>query len=145
MWSRSPVWPRSPLTPSFGKSPVGKFETTYKIEKLDDLREIKLRCQSGYYSRWFLTPAQDSTFVDVEVGVEPPALQYRLLFRAMGKRYLRRIAEQAIDGLRAQLAHNPPRSASPPGAPSSAAATSQNPPKRVGTAAGAVVEAPGPC
>jgi uncharacterized protein YndB with AHSA1/START domain len=102
---------------------VGKFETTYKIEKLDDLREIKLRCQSGYYSRWFLTPAQDSTFVDVEIGVEPAALQYRLFFGAMGKRYLRRIAEQALDGLRAELAGNPPRIASSPGARSGAAAT----------------------
>ncbi len=83
------------------KSPVGKSETTFKIEELDDLHVIKLRCQqSGYYSRWVLTEAQSSTFAEVEIGIEPTAIQYRLFFGAMGKRYLRRVAEQAIDGVR---------------------------------------------
>ena len=86
------------------RTPLGKSETTFKIEELDDLHAIKLRCQqSGYYSRWVLTEAQSSTFAEVEIGIEPTALQYRLLFGAMGKRYLRRLVEQAIDGLRTTL------------------------------------------
>jgi uncharacterized protein YndB with AHSA1/START domain len=86
------------------QTPLGKAETTFKIEELDDLRTIKLRCQqSGYYSRWVLTEAQSSTFAEVEIGIEPTAVQYRLLFGAMGKRYLRRLTEQAIDGLRTRL------------------------------------------
>jgi polyketide cyclase/dehydrase/lipid transport protein len=86
------------------QTPIGKSETTFKVEELDDLRIIKLRCQqSGYYSRWVLTEAQSSTFAEVEIGIEPTAIQYRLLFGAMGKRYLRRVAEQAIDGLRTTL------------------------------------------
>ena len=45
---------------------------TFEVEELEDLREIKLRCQSsGYYSHWRLTEAQGQTFADVEVGVEP--------------------------------------------------------------------------
>jgi hypothetical protein len=35
--------------------------------------------------------------------IEPTSVQYRLFFGAMGKRYLRRIAEQAIDGVRKRL------------------------------------------
>ena len=86
------------------QTPLGKAETTFKIEELDDLHTIKLRCQqSGYYSRWVLTEAQSSTFAEVEIGIEPTAVQYRLLFGAMGKRYLRRLTEQAIDGLRTRL------------------------------------------
>jgi uncharacterized protein YndB with AHSA1/START domain len=87
------------------KTPLGgKAETTFKIEELDDLHTIKLRCQqSGYYSRWVLTEAQSSTFAEVEIGIEPTAVQYRLLFGAMGKRYLRRLVEQAIDGVRTRL------------------------------------------
>jgi uncharacterized protein YndB with AHSA1/START domain len=86
------------------KSPLGKTETTFKIEELDDLHTIKLRCQqSGYYSRWVLTEAQSSTFAEVEIGIEPTAVQYRLFFGVMGKRYLRRLVEQAIDGLRTRL------------------------------------------
>ena len=80
---------------------IGDEETTFKIEELDDLHVIKLRCQkSGYYSRWTLTEAQSSTFAEVEIGVDPTAIQHRLFFGALGKRYLRRVAEQAIDGLR---------------------------------------------
>jgi hypothetical protein len=87
------------------QTPFKPTETTFKIEELDDLHAIKLRCQqSGYYSRWVLTEAQSSTFAEVEIGVEPTAVQYRILFGAMGKRYFRRLSEQAIDGLRAKLA-----------------------------------------
>jgi uncharacterized protein YndB with AHSA1/START domain len=90
------------------QTPLGKAETTFKIEELDDLHTIKLRCQqSGYYSRWVLTEAQSSTFAEVEIGIEPTAVQYRLLFGAMGKRYLRRLVEQAIDGLRTRLQRGP--------------------------------------
>ena len=86
------------------KSPLGKSETTFRIEELDELRTIKLRCeQTGYYSRWVLTEAQSQTFAEVEIGIEPTALQYRLLFGVMGKRYLRSIADQAVDGVRSRL------------------------------------------
>ena len=89
------------------KTPLGKDETTFRIEALEDMREIKLRClQSGYYSRWVLTEAQESTFMEVEIGVEPTALQYRVFFGAMGKRHLRRITEDSLDGLRKLLARN---------------------------------------
>ena len=56
-----------------GRGPLGlKATTTFKVEELDDLHEIKLRCQSsGYYSRWLLTQAQDGTFTEVELGIEP--------------------------------------------------------------------------
>jgi hypothetical protein len=67
------------------------------------MREIKLRCTtSGYYSRWLLTEAQDSTFVDVEIGAEPTSIRYRAFHAAFGgKRYFRRLADGAIDGVRA--------------------------------------------
>jgi uncharacterized protein YndB with AHSA1/START domain len=98
------------------KSPVGKAETTFRIEELDDLRTIKLRCQqSGYYSRWVLTEAQASTFAEVEIGIEPTAVQYRLLFGALGKRYFRRLVERALDGLRTTLDRGANRPPSQPG------------------------------
>ena len=95
------------------KSPIGKAETTFRIEELDDLRTIKLCCQqSGYYSRWVLTEAQSSTFAEVEIGIEPTAIQYRVVFGALGKRYLRRLVEQALDGLRMTLQRGIKESAS---------------------------------
>ena len=80
-------------------------ETTFRVEAMEEMREIKLRCEkTGYYSHWVLTPAQDSTFMDVEIGVDPTALQYRLYFGAMGKRHFRRLTEESLDGLRRLLA-----------------------------------------
>jgi hypothetical protein len=85
------------------KTPLGKTETTFQIEELDELREIKLRCRrSGYYSRWLLTEAQDGTFVDAEIGIETSSpIPYRALHAAAGgKRYFRRLVDGAFDGLR---------------------------------------------
>lgn len=86
------------------KSPFGKTETTFRIEALEEMKEIKLRCQrSGYYSHWVLTEAQDSTFMEVEIGIEPTAPVYRVMYGALGKRHLRRITEDSLDGLRRLL------------------------------------------
>jgi uncharacterized protein YndB with AHSA1/START domain len=75
--------------------------TTFKVEELEDLREIKLRCQmSGYYSHWRLTEARGETFTDVEFGVEPIGLQGRLAQVAMTKHHLRQVADESLDGLR---------------------------------------------
>ncbi len=53
--------------------PLGmKATTTFEVAELEDLREIKLACQmTGYYSHWRLTEAQDQTFADVEIGIDP--------------------------------------------------------------------------
>lgn len=86
------------------KGLIGKAETTFRIEALEEMREIKLQClRSGYYSHWVLTEAQDSTFMEVEIGIEPTAPQYRVMFGALGRRHLRRIAEDSLDGLRRLL------------------------------------------
>ena len=89
------------------RAPIGRstITTTYRVEAFDELHEVRMRCQeSGWYSHWFLTEARGSTFVDVEVGIEPTALHYRLLFGALGKRPFREAAIDAIDGLREALA-----------------------------------------
>jgi len=85
-----------------GRGPFGlKATMTFEVEELDDLREIKLRCQtSGYYSRWLLTDARGNTFADVELGVEPNGLEARAISAMHTKRYLRRTLEETIDGLR---------------------------------------------
>jgi hypothetical protein len=86
-----------------------KATTVFRVEELDDLREIKLRCQtSGYYSHWLLTEARGNTFVEVEFGIERVrGLQGRALSAAHTKGYLRRSAERAVDGLRRALTRNP--------------------------------------
>ena len=85
-----------------GPGPFGRpMTTTYKVEELDDLREIKLRCQrTGYYSHWRLTEAQGQTFADLELGVEPIGLFGRVIGVALTKNEMRKMADQSLDGLR---------------------------------------------
>lgn len=82
--------------------------TTFKVEDLDDLREIKLRCQtSGYYSHWRLTEAQGQTFCSVEYGVEPIGLTGQVARVTITKRHLRALAADSLDGMRRLLGREP--------------------------------------
>jgi hypothetical protein len=76
-------------------------ETTFNIEQLDELRTIKVRClDSGTYGRFLLTDVRGQTFADVELGIDPVNLRYRLFDWTEGKRYFRRWTESALDGLK---------------------------------------------
>jgi uncharacterized protein YndB with AHSA1/START domain len=89
-----------------GRGPFGlKATTTFMVEQLEDLHEIRLRCQtSGWYSHWVLTDARGETFTEVEMGVEPvPGVEGKIAGAMHTKRYLRRAAQETLDGLRRAL------------------------------------------
>jgi Polyketide cyclase / dehydrase and lipid transport len=78
------------------RRPDKTLETTMKIEELDDCHELRLSClNTGMYAHFLLTPAQDGTFVDAELGVEEQGLA-GLLAAA----FVRRWITQSLDGLR---------------------------------------------
>jgi uncharacterized protein YndB with AHSA1/START domain len=80
--------------------------TTFKVEALEDMREIKLRCQtSGYYSRWLLTEARGNTFTEMELGIDTEGLgrTARAIGAAHTKGYMRRSAHRTLDGLRSMF------------------------------------------
>jgi len=81
-----------------------KARTTFEIDALEDLHEIRLRCtQSGWYSRWVLTEADGATFADVEIGMEPTSKGYSAVDKVAGKRWYRRVARGSLDGIRRAL------------------------------------------
>jgi uncharacterized protein YndB with AHSA1/START domain len=85
------------------RGPLGlKDTTTFKVDQLEDMREIRMKCQKyGFYSHWLLTPARDGTFTELELGVEPrPGFQSRAVGALHTKSYLRRTVDQTLDGLR---------------------------------------------
>jgi hypothetical protein len=91
------------------RSPAGRGGTTFQIQALTELREIKLRClDTGTYARWQLTEAQNQTFAEIAMGFEPgealnpgfDALGTRVFAATLGRRYLRRWIEEALAGLR---------------------------------------------
>lgn len=78
--------------------------TTFRIDGLDELHEIHMTCErSGLYSHWLLTEAQDSTFVDIEIGMQPAELRYRAFDATIGRRWYRTLAEDSLDGLRSAV------------------------------------------
>ena len=92
-----------------GRGPLGmKATTTFKVEELEDMHEIRMRCQkSGFYVHWLLTPAQGSTFTQLELGVEPlPGLQARAMGAIHTRGYLRRTADLTLEALNKALGHD---------------------------------------
>jgi uncharacterized protein YndB with AHSA1/START domain len=82
-------------------TPGKNRETTFLIEELDDMREIGLRCtDTGTYVRFLLTPARDDTFAEVDIGMEPASFMARTFDSTVGRRYCKRWAQDALDGLR---------------------------------------------
>jgi uncharacterized protein YndB with AHSA1/START domain len=88
------------------RGPLGiKGTTTFRVEELEDMHEVKMQCQfTGFYSHWILTQAQGGTFTQVELGIEPLDERRPMSGRAMAvlhtKSYLRRAVETMLDGLR---------------------------------------------
>ena len=83
------------------RTPVGKSTTIFVVDRLEDLREIKLRClTSGYYSHWLLTEAQGECFTEVEFGMEPTTLPFKAVDATLGKRLYRRTMLATVDNLR---------------------------------------------
>jgi uncharacterized protein YndB with AHSA1/START domain len=86
------------------RTPLGRQEVTFRIEDLEELREIRMTCdESGLFSRWVLTEAQENTFADVEFGLEPRNLGHRAFDATLGKHWYRRTVDRFIDGLRGAL------------------------------------------
>ena len=82
------------------KEPIGRAETIMEVERLDDLREIHLRCtKTGTYAHWLLTEAQGNTFVDVEVGMDPIRVQDWIANATFAKLYFRRWLNQSLTAL----------------------------------------------
>ena len=93
------------------RDPTGQSETFWRVERLEDLREIRMRCtQTGTYARWLLTEAQGSTFVDVEFGMDPTGVRYRVFDMTVGRPYFRRWLEQSLAALE-EVAARPDRAA----------------------------------
>jgi hypothetical protein len=96
-----------------GRGPLGlKATTTFKVVELEDMHELKMKCQvSGFYAHWLLTGAQDGTFAEVELGIEPLESKPSLRGRAAGvlhtKSFLRRQVEKLLDSLRGAVSRNP--------------------------------------
>src|SRR3954452_7348712 len=78
------------------RRPDKTIETTFSIENLEDCHQLRVRCEdTGMYAHFLLTPAQNGTFVDGELGVEEQGLT-----RVFAAAFVRRWIAQSLEGLR---------------------------------------------
>ena len=85
-----------------------RLEYSRVIDRRDELKELRWHCPTtGGFQHWLLTDAQGGTFVDMEMGIHPPALRYPLFNKTVGRRFIKHWAEDAIDGLRRKLTSTP--------------------------------------
>lgn len=88
------------------KSPSGKVQSNFLVEHRDDLKAIRMSCQlTGAYAEWLLTPAQGGTFIELEMGMDPTRLRYRLMDLTIGRRYFEAWSRQSLDALRNATGH----------------------------------------
>jgi Polyketide cyclase / dehydrase and lipid transport len=88
------------------KMPLGNHETTLMVDRLDDLKSIRMRClDTGTYADWRVTPAQSNTFLEVELGMEPIGVANRVFDATAGTVYFRRWLQESIDALKAAVEH----------------------------------------
>jgi uncharacterized protein YndB with AHSA1/START domain len=97
------------------KSASGSVESNFLLERRDDLRELRMSCElTGAYAAWLLTPAQGGTFVELEMGMQPRRLGYRLVDAAIGRSYFRRWSKQSLEALREASTRESPASLDAP-------------------------------
>ena len=60
-------------------------EAVWVAERLEDLKEARFRCTvTGTWAHFSLTPAQSQTFVELETGMYPTKLRWRLMKATSG-------------------------------------------------------------
>jgi hypothetical protein len=86
-----------------------RLEYNRIVERRDELRELRWHCPTtGGYQHWLLTDAQGGTFVDMEMGIkDPESSRFAFFDKTIGRWFIKRWAEQAIDGLRRGLTSTP--------------------------------------
>jgi uncharacterized protein YndB with AHSA1/START domain len=75
------------------------IEAVWVAERLEDLKEARFRCTvSGTWARFTLTPAQGETYVELESGIDPTTLRWRLM-NVMSGRFVKDWIVKVLDAL----------------------------------------------
>ena len=83
------------------QTPFGKDEMQMRVDELEDCSQFLIRCvNSGTFIRFALTEAQDGTFVDGGMGMDPHRVANRIFDAVAGKRYFRSWLAQSLEAMR---------------------------------------------
>jgi hypothetical protein len=82
------------------QTPIGKDEMNLLIEGREELRNLRIRClNTGTFVRFEITGAQNGTFVDGEMGMDPQGVVNRVIDAVAGRRYFSSWLQSTLDGL----------------------------------------------
>jgi len=83
------------------QTPIGKDEMQLRVDELEDCSQFLIRCiNTGTFVRFALTGAQDGTFVDGGMGMDPQGAFSRVFDAVAGKRYFRAWLAQSLEAMR---------------------------------------------
>lgn len=83
------------------QTPLGRDEMHLLIESKDELRNLRIRCvNTGTFVRFGLTGAQEGTFVDGEMGMDPERVHHRVFDAVVGRRYFDSWLRATLEALR---------------------------------------------
>jgi hypothetical protein len=86
---------------------VDAVDAVWVTERLEHLKEARFRCTvSGSWARFSLTPAQDHTYVELETGMDPTSLGWRIakpFFGLQSKKWVLDVLDALPGALRSRL------------------------------------------
>jgi hypothetical protein len=86
---------------------IDAVDSIWVVERLNELKEAHFRCtMTGTYTRFQLTPAQDETYVEMEVGMDPTSLRWRIaepLFGLQYKRWVLAVLDALPEAIRSRV------------------------------------------
>jgi uncharacterized protein YndB with AHSA1/START domain len=81
------------------------LDSVWVVERYEELKEAQFRCtMSGSYARFQLTPAQDETYVEMEIGMDPTSWRWKVAEPIFGLQY-KRWALAVLDALPLAVRH----------------------------------------
>jgi len=82
------------------QTPLGRDEMKLFVDRLDTCRNLSIHClNTGTFVRMELAEAQDGTFVDAEMGMDPNKLKMKAFDALVGGRFFRAWLRETLDGL----------------------------------------------
>ena len=82
------------------QTPIGKDEMELLVDRLDEYKNLSIQCiNSGTFVRMQLAPAQDGTFIEGEMGMEPKRFSARVIDTLGGKRFFNAWLRETFDAL----------------------------------------------
>jgi len=87
---------------------VDAVDAIWVVERMEELKEAQFRCtMTGSWARFQLTPAQDETYVEMEVGMDPTSLRWRVaepLFGLQFKRWVLAVLDALPEAIHSRQA-----------------------------------------